>query len=152
KAMLQIAGSGARCRGGKVRLSLSRPYMPPIEETADENGVALFPAVMPGRYDVSLACPGHAKDEAVDEPLEVTGAIIWPLFTVHDELVIRGVVVDETGAPPEHTIDVVASPEAEERSHGSAATKAEGRFEIRGLQPGTYHLTAMRRFGEPDEP
>jgi hypothetical protein len=69
----------------------------------------------------------------------VGDAPISQTFAVYDELGITGIVVNEAGAPLRNIL-VRAGKESFEAIQ--ARTREDGRFELRGLQAGTYEITA----------
>lgn len=144
---ITLASTGAACPGGSVRL-LGRSYMDAgTEARADEAGDVELESVLPGSYDVEVTCPGHAEGQAVNEPLEVSGDATTASFVVRDELAIRGVVVSESGEPLS-TVEVqLRDAQNEETQIQDVSTDAEGRFVMRGMEPGKYRVATYGSFG-----
>lgn len=147
-----FARSGEPCHSGQVMLNNLGGGMPAFEQL--EDGVARFPAVLPGTYEVGVTCPG-----AVTKPtygrLEIgaddQSGLVWE---VEAGRTIRGVVVDAGGKPVvgiSASANMTQPPEpapGKEPVYGGGfddATDSAGRFEISGLPPGTY---AVQAFGE----
>lgn len=139
RGRLELADTAAPCPEGTVKLV----GLEVLSATANAAGDVLFPALLPGRYAISLTCPGHGAGEQAPA-IEVGEQALTARFVVHDRLAIMGVVEDEEGASagPEITVQARRLSDPPEDSTQTATTDDEGRFDLRPVQPGTYELTA----------
>ncbi len=146
RARVVDAGTGEpACAAGSVTASPA-PFEIYFAELDGEGRVALE-GLGPGDYKVSVNCQGRAgvKDAARftirdgglvggDEELE------WP---IERGLSVRGVVVEEGGAPAAGVVITAAAEDGRRLGLGrprSSATGRDGVFSIAGLEPGVYEL------------
>jgi protocatechuate 3,4-dioxygenase beta subunit len=123
-------------------VSLSRGDGRRYTKVSTVDGVALFEAVQPGRYEVGVECDDHVSRTpygeivVADEPVEAT-------WLVDDGLVVLGTVVDEHGKPVAHASvwgrSVGGDPRAA-RGQSGDDTDADGSFELKGLSAGDVEL------------
>lgn len=138
-----VAETGSACTQGSVTLDLDGLT---VRGSTDEHGAVLLRGVLPGTYEVEVACADyHAEPEYAD--LVVEDASLDGLeWSVHTGLAIRGDVVDSKGTPvPDVRVRVRAKgdaddPRGQRTSSWGVNTEDDGRFEARGLLPGTYEL------------
>ncbi|PRQ03191.1 carboxypeptidase regulatory-like domain-containing protein [Enhygromyxa salina] len=141
-----IAETGAPCTDGSVRLDAKdlRQSSP-----IDEQGGVVVRALLPGEYEVEIRCDGYMTEPRY-EPIIITDQnLIEVEWRVHTGLAIRGVVVDSNGdalanihvrAAPK--LKPGADPRGQQTSSWGRQTEADGSFELQGLLPGSYELTA----------
>lgn len=117
----------------------------------DEHGDVRIRGVLPGHYQVRAWCESAIPQDSYPD-LDVkdapVGGLVWK---VDRGRAIRGVVVTADEKPIGQA-DVRAERAGGDprgaQSWPGGATDAAGRFEIRGVKPGKYHLTASAA-GEP---
>jgi protocatechuate 3,4-dioxygenase beta subunit len=141
RGRMELAGTSAPCPGGVVELQSD--VTGEATATADGAGEVVFPALLPGRYDVRLTCTGHAH-RAEAAPVELGDAARVVKFTVTEQLGISGIVVDETDTPPSGPVNVEAERVGEDEFdlRKQVTSGGDGSFDLWGLQPGTYRLHA----------
>lgn len=147
RLVIQDGNTQRPCPDGSATLRrVETRYDDVFSASADLEGIAEFPGLLPGTYVVYPRCDGFV---APPNPASVTVADLaeavdpqtW-VFTPGASL--RGRVV---GAPSEetfHNMFVVASTASSEPFHLEAADHSiaqDGTFEIDGLPGGTYELT-----------
>jgi hypothetical protein len=116
-----------------------------VNDRADDDGRVEMEAVLPGGYRVRVSCPEHldAKDypeidvvAGVDPPEQVwsvgVGGRLRGVVRAHDGRALRGAWVTAEGTGAAQWTE----------------TGDDGTFEMAGLRPGTYDVTA-RADGEP---
>src|SRR5262249_37717104 len=115
-----------------------------VSATADSAGNLVFRSLLPGHYGVNLSCPGVADDEAA-LPIDVGEAPLAMTFVVHQQRGIKGVLVNEEGAPD--TMEAIVRARLvgndEEGADGSATPDDEGHFVMLGIGAGTYEVSAV---------
>jgi len=141
-----VAGSitGVDCEGARITLE-DRAAGHFSFATAEPDGSYRARGVLPGDYEVGVACSGCLAAEryphVVISTASVTG-LQWPMTRGQ---AIRGRVIDADGQPlPQVRVHAApkpdpASPRAQQ-TPASAATDDTGRFELTGLLPGAYTL------------
>jgi hypothetical protein len=146
RGRLELAVTAAPCPGGTVELRSE--VLGRASATADAAGDVLFPALLPGRYTPHVTCGDHAVDETAP-PVDVGTAALAARFVVHEQSVIRGVVVDEQGTPYPWSASIDARPlDTEPEAMGtSTLTLDGGRFVLRGLPAGAHELSASTGAG-----
>ncbi len=120
-------------------------FGPPLVAKSDQDGMAAFVGVTPGKYRVSADCPGaRSRYEAaiVTVDLDSHDAILVELKRGRK---IRGVVVDADGVPVPGALVSAGSrgpadSETEWSGGQSQPTGTDGVFEIIGLGAGLYGL------------
>ena len=148
RGRLEVASTGAPCPGGEVDLSAGNERM---RATAGDDGAVYFPALFPGKYDAQLTCAGHAFRQT-GQVVEVGGEALTVSFPVGEERSLRGVVVDESGAPVRgERVITIESDEPRRRPMGILATRSDGTFEIHNLEAGPLLLHASSREQAPEE-
>lgn len=143
-----VVRGGGTCPQGQIYLA-SRGVGLATAGELDPDGSVLFPAVQPGSYDVQILCPALRVPPSFPPVVvarEPVADLVWELEC---GLRIRGVVVDAHGAP---VSGVATSANVRFTPDGppgpppvgglGEASDALGRFEIGGLLPGSYALTA----------
>jgi hypothetical protein len=142
RGRIELAATAAPCPGGEVLLEAA--VIARVTAIADDAGDVLFPALLPGRYDVRLTCAGHATREAAP-PIEVGAAALVVRFAVHEQLAIMGTLVDEKGTPDALGATIVASPRKVEPDGFGTSTNSgdDGRFDLRPVKAGTYEVSAL---------
>lgn len=109
------------------------------EDATDSRGRFVFHAVPPGRYEVRLRHPDYLEEDRpvtlapsrYDEPRADAGTI--PLVA---GMTLRGVVLDALGDPVSRAR--ISLPGA--LGNPSVVSDAQGRFELRGVAPGSYEV------------
>jgi hypothetical protein len=121
-----------------------------ISATADDAGDVLFPALLPGQYTPHLTCGDHALDEEAP-PFDVGEAALAARFVVHEQLAITGIVVGAEGASDDGRVSVGARLLGTEPGLMGPATvsREDGHFALRGLEAGTYEVSATDAVGGP---
>jgi hypothetical protein len=114
-----------------------------------------FPAVLPGRYQVQVSCPQKVEGEAAPD-LTVGEEPIEEDFLVHERLAIRGIVVDEEGAPVSGSqIWIAGAPPLREGAPKACRvaldrkSDEEGRFAVSVPEPCTWEVRADGQGGDP---
>ena len=147
RGRLELAPTGAACPGGEVLLSTGDEH---AAATADDEGLVYFPALPPGHYQALLTCAGHAEHRA--GPLLDVGADAQSItFTIQSDLGVRGVLVDEAGEMVRSVLLVAAERHGEPDKPIAWAAIRNGRFELRGLEAGTYDLFAAPTLSWPPD-
>lgn len=125
-------------------VSLARRDGRRYDDESDGDGAVRFDAVQPGTYEVSLWCQGLVPRAKYDD-VEVAAAPVTREWLVDEGLVLRGVVVDDRGEPIARAgvsaRNVGGDPRAA-RGGGWETADRDGRFEIRGLEPGSVEVSA----------
>lgn len=143
---IAIDGGAGGCPRGDVFLS-SRAGLLILVESADERGAVRFPALRADTYDVRIDCPGYGVPTSFAPvtvaQTSVTG-VVWEVMTGR---AIRGAVLDAHGRvmPGLGVSAYMEAPASDPRLPSSGvddSIDAAGRFEIAGLVPGTYRLSA----------
>lgn len=93
---LLVARTGLPCPSGGVVLTSSGSGM--VNASVDGNGQVLFPALLPGTYFAMPTCAG-SNGGLAPQPLEIADAPVEVTYRVPVHPVLRGVVVEEDGAP-----------------------------------------------------
>ncbi len=134
----QIQGK-AKCLGGSATLN-SHGIGSSFDARIDETGAALFSAVLPGTYDVSVACDGRFL--SIGAPLVVEHDLTGVPLPIGDEgVTVSGLVVDASGAPMPKVAVMINGWFGEGGStHANLMTKADGTFVVEGLLDGEYDL------------
>ncbi len=140
-----FAGDGAPCHRGEVHLEDETTGQRLLGRIQRDGRVRLL-GVPPGHYTVGVECEGmplvtegFAPVEVAREP--VTG-LVWSLDR---GLAIRGIVVDDRGhglAEVPVSAGATAGPAKERGTRAWTETDASGAFELTGLLPGTYAVSA----------
>lgn len=108
-----------------------------VEEDSVDGGFAL--EVWPGEYELTVDAPPFAQAKL--KAIAPAGGIV---VEVKPGGTIRGKVFDEDGMPAK---DVRVSAQQDEgRSSRDVKTNREGRFELTGLGPGLWHVSAIALF------
>lgn len=145
-----IAETGEPCTEGSVRVE-STPASDGTRRWSaiDERGGVLLRGLLPGGYTVEVTCDGYLAQPHY-KPLVLTDqSLVDVEWRVRGGLAIRGVVVDSSGHELEQ-IHVRATakpkpgeaPRPRQTSNLGDETEADGNFELRGLLPGSYELSA----------
>ncbi|HWB74914.1 MAG TPA: carboxypeptidase regulatory-like domain-containing protein, partial [Nannocystaceae bacterium] len=139
-AKVVIAPDDAPCPSGSVMLwdhTAEVVRAAPIAE-----GVATFPALTPAEYGVVVACDDHDSSKvpptiaiASTEPTEVT-------WKVERGKTIRGHVLDASGRPLAGQVLATAASMGPDGAPRWASIGADGSYEVQGLAPGEYAMTA----------
>lgn len=143
-----VAGSitGVDCEGARVTLE-DRAAGHFSFATAEPDGSYRARGVLPGDYEVGVACDGFVAAERYPHVVVSTASVAglqWPMTRGQ---AIRGRVVDAGGQPvPRVRLHVSpkpdpASPRAQ-RTHAAAHSDDTGHFILTGLLPGAYSLKA----------
>ena len=136
------------CSYGTVRLEDKlRKNEPTRGSTGQEDGSVLVKGVLPGTYEVTVRCQGHVAEESYPDVVISDASLEGLSWTVHAGQTIRGVVVDAAGEPLEGARvsargKATDDPRARLASSWGERTEADGEFELSGLLPGTYELSA----------
>jgi hypothetical protein len=122
--------------------------------TSDDHGRFTVGPLRPGEYAISAHCAGFGGKGAPSDPVRARAGSEDVVLRLRAGAVIRGIVVDESGAAvgdPELVL-FLGGPESR-RWQRSLANEA-GRFEFRDLEPGRIRLvgsTLGGLFGSSDE-
>ncbi len=123
-----------------------------------EDGSVLVEGLLPGTYEVTVSCQGYVPD-AKYEDLVITDASIEGLqWSVSEGQTIRGIVVDAKGEPVAQArvsgrAKADKDPRAQRINNWGGRTEADGRFELSGLLPATYELSAYHdKLPSPEKP
>jgi len=138
------AKTRAPCTSGEVTLRDKRndEY---AHAPIDSDGSVKMIAVLPGTYDVEVACEGRASPKKIPPVIVRDRPIDGLEWEVARGTYVSGVVVDTDGKPVANA-EVTASPESyEEGGSADATTDSRGRFELKGLGPTKYSLLASAR-------
>jgi protocatechuate 3,4-dioxygenase beta subunit len=155
---VRIAGADQPCTHGMLRLH--GPGSQDEYGELDDEGHVELRAVLPGHYEVSVTCLGYLADEHYPALVVADHDLDGLEWEVHDALTIAGLVVDEAGDPIAgarvQARPVVEPDAARSRTtrSGADATGGDGGFELAGLLPGRYELSAAIWNGPsgPSEP
>ena len=141
-----VDGGPGGCPRGDVFLS-SRAGLQTLVEAVDETGAVRFPALRPDTYDVRIDCPGYVVPTSFAPvtvaQIPVTG-VVWKITTGR---AIRGTVLDTHGrVMPGLTVSAsMEAPASDPQLPTSGVDDTlddAGRFEVAGLVPGTYRVSA----------
>jgi protocatechuate 3,4-dioxygenase beta subunit len=141
-----VAPSRTPCKRGSVSLT-ERARRRQAGARVEADGSARFEGLLPGSYEVRVACDDHAAEpsypKVVLEDADATG-LEW---TVSEGLTLRGRVVDRAGKPVDAGVGARAAVDEAmvPRDASSAHTEADGSFMLRGLHPRKYKVTAWAR-------
>lgn len=105
-----------------------------LDAQTDRDGQVLFRSLQAGTYRVELNCDGlvpKATYDSITVPSDVS-SVVWKMRAGR---AVRGVVVDEAGAPVAGVL-VRASGGEEIYQEGEARSRADGTFAIAGMIPG----------------
>ena len=143
---IAVNGGAGGCPRGDVFLS-SRAGLQTLVEAVDDTGAVRFPALRPDTYDVRIDCPGYVVP-TIFTPVTVaqtpvTG-VVWQIMTGR---AIRGAVLDAhgkvmPGLAVSAYMEAPASDPLLPTSGVDDTLDDAGRFEIAGLVPGTYRVSA----------
>jgi protocatechuate 3,4-dioxygenase beta subunit len=147
-----IAGTERTCSDGSVRIERSQSDSK--NARIDEEGHVEFRAVLAGEYRVFVSCTGHLSEDEYEKLVigeQSIGDLVWE---VREGLAIRGEVVDEAGQPLANVqvyAQQIVDPEAARSQTTSTSQRSEsdGRFELAGLLPGRYEVSASSWRGRP---
>ena len=147
---LVFASSKLPCASGDVTLR-SKTLLGQTARS-DAQGRIVFPALEPGKYEVSLSCDDHV-DEETAPPLVVGATDREIVFALHEKHALRGLVVDGAGAPV-IGVGVECRPPAAADGETAKVTSVsqtgpDGRFTLRDLDPGTYDVALADGFENP---
>lgn len=153
---VQVAGAGA-CEGGSVRLH--QPGRPERDAAIEPDGSARARGLLPGTYEVRVACNNHVSRPRYD-PLEIVDhAVRGVRWEVDPGQAIRGVVLTARNAPvpdlpiaAQPLVDDGAPPTTAPPVSRDGATDSDGRFELVGLLPGRYRLESWSQDRPRPEP
>jgi protocatechuate 3,4-dioxygenase beta subunit len=147
------------CSFGRVTLTdESRKSEPTHGNAAREDGSVLVKGVLPGTYEVTVACNGYVSEDEYPSLVVADASHEGLSWSVSSGRIIRGTVVDAAGKPV-HDAYVSArakadkAPRARRSNAWGQRTEADGGFVVEGLLPGTYELSVSHDdLPSPDEP
>lgn len=112
-----------------------------------EDGTVLVRGVLPGTYEVTVACDGFVAEDEYPDVVVADASLAGLTWTVHPGRGIRGTVVDAAGKPVKGArVSARAKlsggdPRARRSSSWGERTEADGSFALAGLLPGSYELS-----------
>ncbi|MBA2543820.1 MAG: carboxypeptidase regulatory-like domain-containing protein, partial [Deltaproteobacteria bacterium] len=131
------------CERGSVSLQ-NRAAARFFDLVRGTDGTHFGEGVLPGKYDVTVYCPGTLTKETYP-PIEIVDrdatGLVWDVDT---GATLRGRVTTTSGEPiRDATVSAAREAKARDKfSGGGGSTTADGRYEITGLRGGSYKLTA----------
>jgi hypothetical protein len=138
-ARVELEGTGEPCKGGFVALRVNDSIVTDWASIGVEGDVE-FPALVPATYQPRISCLTGASKERYAS-IVVTGTELPPVtWLVEAGSTVRGRVLDHDGG---------AVPGAEVMLARSGAFRIstadpDGSYEMLGVQPGTYQVSASR--------
>ncbi len=153
----------ARERGGRlfVRGGPRGGALAPGEklEVHDDEGRFVLDGVPAGTWDVEASAPGYEKARAGAVTLEEDGQATGVEVRLRRGATLSGRVIEEGSGRPVADAEVNAEPQGGEPrfrfgddEEGGARTGPDGRFELTGLAPGAYSVSATHPdFAEASE-
>lgn len=153
----------ARERGGRmiVRGGPRSGALAPGEkvEVQDDEGRFALDGVPAGTWDVEASAPGYEKARAGAVTLEEGGQATGVEVRLRRGATLSGRVIEEGSGRPVADAEVSAEPQGGEPrfrfgddEEGGARTGPDGRFELTGLAPGAYSVSATHPdFAEASE-
>jgi protocatechuate 3,4-dioxygenase beta subunit len=141
-----VAGSGAGCKEGYVRLS-EKDEKSEFGRVAGDDGRVELRGVLPGTYEVTVDCSGYVPEDEYPDVVVAEENLVGLVWEVREGLAIRGEVVDEAGEPVAGVL-ISARPVVDPASaraqvtHEGDRSDEDGRFELAGLLPGRYEVHA----------
>ena len=139
-----VDGHGRPLENVQVMASTGEPTMFGWRPVAtNKAGTFTIVSLAPGTYRMQLSMPNdwnftsHGNDEQITLRLGEKRTGVRLVMEMDDSLAIAGRVTDDDGKPIER-----ASVSASGPTHGYTYTDKDGRYEIVGLQEGSYHLYA----------
>ena len=144
-----LAEDGSPCDYGRVHIG-PRPgdfTMPVLEAPTSLGGAVTLQGVLPGTYQVAVACRGPNFQPAPALQVATTNlsGLVW---RAKQELGISGQVLDERGQPVGKFLFQLESVDTSPIVSQGVAAGADGAFSCSGLTPGTYTLQSPH-FVEP---
>ncbi|MCP3136666.1 carboxypeptidase regulatory-like domain-containing protein [Pyxidicoccus xibeiensis] len=103
----------------------------------DEDGRFVLDAEAPGDFVVEVRSSDH-----LDANFRVRAPSEDVHLTLRSGASVKGTVVDADGLPLENFLVELLDPELGEEVNRDAMTDAQGRFQLRGVKPGSYVLQA----------
>ncbi len=149
-----VSEQGKPCVDGSVSLSGKTRGGSQHAKTDAAGGVELQ-GVLPGVYRVKVHCRDHVPRDQYPELTVKDRDLTQERWTVQRGEIIRGEVVDSTGAPVVGA-RVRARPSGGKaraaRTYGREQSDAQGRFEMKGLRAASYQVTVETRdaYFQPD--
>jgi protocatechuate 3,4-dioxygenase beta subunit len=112
----------------------------------DATGAVRIEAIIPGSYRVWVSCEDHVSEDPYPDLVVGDADVIGREWRTHAGSKVSGTVRTTAGAPiAEAQINVrtVGGDPRGQRGWGNATTDDTGRFEMRGVLPGGYHVEVV---------
>jgi protocatechuate 3,4-dioxygenase beta subunit len=146
-----VAGRESKpCPEGNLQLNDTAKGYTHYDAT-NEAGEIRIEAVQPGKYTVTLYCEGHLAEDAYDDIVVEDASVSGLRWEVREALAIRGRVLDTEGDPV-RDVRVWAAvkrsaddPRGEQAQPQGTQSEEDGSFELGGLLPGVYTVSAWSR-------
>jgi protocatechuate 3,4-dioxygenase beta subunit len=123
-----------------------------------DDGTILIKGVLPGTYEVTVACSGFVSEDEYPALVVADASIEGLTWSVHAGRTIRGVVLDADGRPVQGAGvsaqgKALSDPRARRGNSWGERSEADGSFVVDGLLPGTYELSVYHEtLPAPHEP
>ncbi len=114
-----------------------------IDRRTDKNGFYEFTTLKPGSYKLEAFAKGFAKEVKNPVNLAEGGGPVQTDFSLKEGLTITGIVVDGEGKPVADAKVTANSYSVQSPVSSDTRSAKDGTFEILGLPPGKYSLTAQ---------
>lgn len=112
-----------------------------------EDGTVLVRGVLPGTYEVTVACDGFVAEDEYPDLVVADRSLDGLAWAVRPGRVVRGTVVDAAGEPvagarvSARGKASAGDPRARRSSRWGERSEADGSFALTGLLPGSYELS-----------
>lgn len=133
--------SGKGCTNGVVALQ-GKASGQSFATTTDTNGRVVFDAVLPGDYDVLVACQGYTRTGPPPKLTVADRDLSDQRWTVSPGVSVRGILTDPEGQPVAHTPVSGYATMMGNAIPMSARSDADGRFVLEGATPGPFVVEA----------
>lgn len=135
-----VSPTDAPCTGGNVRLVDAASDEQRVEAIANDGTVELE-GLVPGRYEVSVACDDHSSAKT-SRSLEIaigTNDVTWHVEAGHT---VRGLLLDSNGVGRSGHVTAFAAAGNGDGLMHTAEADDDGKFAILGLAEGPHSLAA----------
>jgi hypothetical protein len=145
-----VAGAGIQLKTPRQGAIVDTEVLAMVSASSDGEGRFRLVDLHAGTQRLRIYKEGFPTIEAIDIELAEGEARRGLVITLGGELSITGRVLDPDGAGVGGARVYFSAPHLSPRSFPSAVASANGAFEISGLEPGEYALTAQPEPGRMD--
>jgi protocatechuate 3,4-dioxygenase beta subunit len=118
--------------------------------TTDGDGRWTMPNVFEAEYRVRAEHADYSPEKSAVFRSPLAGEFEVETLVMRAGGIIRGIVRTESGEPDTKAMVMVRSVDSSQMMSRSAQTDASGRYEVGGLEPGSYYIVVTQREGVPN--